>query len=163
MTLRDALSFHRWATLRTLETSAALTPEEITRDLGGSFPSLRDTLAHSLMADNAWAHRVRGEAFERPPPEALPSSVEALRAVWETVLDAWQTILETRDPSEVIAYRAFDGSPYQSSLEEIVRHVVNHGSYHRGQVMMMLRLLGHAPASTDWIAFSRQNRTAPSD
>jgi uncharacterized damage-inducible protein DinB len=46
-------------------------------------------------------------------------------------------------------------SLYVSTLEEIMRHVVNHGSYHRGQVAFMLRLLGKQPQATDWIAFSR--------
>jgi uncharacterized damage-inducible protein DinB len=158
MTLHDSFAFHRWAIARTLEACDSLTAQEFTRDLNGSFPSVRDTLAHWLMADNAWTHRIRGEAFRRPSPEELPVDVSSLRSSWESVLSAWDELLRTRDPDEVIAYNAFDGSPYRSSIEEIARHVVNHGSYHRGQIAMMMRLLGHKAVATDWIAFSRQSR-----
>jgi uncharacterized damage-inducible protein DinB len=158
MTLQDTFAFHRWAIARTLESCEGLSAEAFTRDLGGSFPSVRDTVAHWLMADNAWAHRVRGEAFRRPTPEETPPDVAALRVAWDSVLDTWDELSRTRGLEEVIAYNAFDGSAYRSSFDEIARHVVNHGSYHRGQIAMMLRLLGHKAASTDWIAFSRQAR-----
>ena len=155
MSLEAAMAYHRWATARTLESCAALNQEEFTRNLGGSFPSIRETLAHSFMADNAWAHRVRGEALARPPMESLPADLMTLRNAWEPVLRGWENLVETRDPNETISYHAFDGSPFQSRLEDIVRQVVNHGSYHRGQVTNQLRLLGHAAQNTDWISFTR--------
>jgi uncharacterized damage-inducible protein DinB len=148
----DLLTYHRWATLRTLEPCLALTTDEFERDLGGSFPSVRHTLAHLYMADSAWLHRVRGEAYAKPAPGALP---EDLSAAWLEVLDGWRAVADSRNADDVIAYRAFDGTPYRNRLEDIARHVVNHGSYHRGQVAMMLRLLGHAAQGTDLIAFTR--------
>ena len=57
--------------------------------------------------------------------------------------------------SSQIQYHAFDGQPYSSRVDEIVWQVVNHGSYHRGQVALMLRQLGHAAVGTDLIAFTR--------
>ena len=67
--LQTLIAYHRWAVTRTLESRAVLTPDEFLRDLGGSFKSLRDTLAHASMADNAWQHRVRDKPFTRPTPE----------------------------------------------------------------------------------------------
>jgi len=155
MTLQTLMSYHRWATQRILETCAVLSSEEFLRDLGGSFKSVRDTLAHALMADNAWLHRVRGEPFTRPTPEQLPADLETLRDQWQDVLRDWEALIATRDSSELIQYHAFDGQPYSSRVDEIVWQVINHGSYHRGQVALMLRQLGHAAVGTDLIAFTR--------
>jgi uncharacterized damage-inducible protein DinB len=158
MSLGNDLKYHRWAVERTLQAAEALSAEEFSRDLGGSFKSVRDTLQHWLIADNTWAHRVRGEVFTRPALEDGPDTLIDLRQAWEPVLNGWDELLRIRDATETIAYHAFDGAPHKSSLEDIVRQVVNHGSYHRGQVALMLRQLGHAPQNTDWIAFTRLER-----
>ena len=155
MTLQNLMAYHRWAVTRTLESCAVLTPDEYLRDVGDSFKSVRDTLAHGSMADSAWLHRVRGEPFTRPTPDQLPADLETLGAQWQVALSGWEALIATRASSEVIQYHAFDGQPYSSSVAEIVSHVVNHGSYHRGQVALMLRQLGHAAVATDLIAFTR--------
>jgi uncharacterized damage-inducible protein DinB len=150
--MRELIEYHRWSTLRMLESCATLTPADLERELGGSFPNLRHTLAHMLMAETAWSKRVRGEAYARPSPGELPDD---LQSAWLEVLSAWEDIARTRDPREVIEYRTFDGTPNRNTIQEIAQHVVNHGSYHRGQVTMMLRLLGQTPQGTDWIVFTR--------
>ena len=83
-------------------------------------------------------------------------TLETLVAQWQITLNGWEALVSTRASSEVIDYRSFDGRPFSSSVEEIARHVVNHGSYHRGQVALMLCLSGHAPINTDLIAFTRR-------
>lgn len=155
VTLQNLIAYHRWAVSRTLESCAVLTSDEYLRDLGGSFKCVRDTLAHGLMADSAWLHRVRGEAFTRPTQDQLPADLETLFSQWRVALSGWDALVSTRASSEVIAYHAFNGQPFSNTLEEIVRHVVNHGSYHRGQVALMLRQLGHPASNTDLIAFTR--------
>lgn len=155
MTLPKLISYHRWAVSRTLESCAVLSPEEFSRDLGGSFKSVRETLAHGLMADSAWLARVRGEPFARPTPEQLPTDLETLVNRWQGALSGWEALVATQAPGEVIAYQSLDGKPFSSQLDEIVWQVVNHGSYHRGQVATMLRQLGHAAVNTDLIAFTR--------
>jgi uncharacterized damage-inducible protein DinB len=155
MTLQELMAFHRWAVLRTLESCAVLTSAEFLRDLGGSFKSVRDTLAHGLNADNVWLHRVRGEPFRWPVQEQLPADLETLVNQWRDVLRDWDTTLSTRGSSEVIHSSSSNGQQFSNSFENIVLHVVNHGSYHRGQVVHMLRQLGHAAQGTDLIAFTR--------
>jgi uncharacterized damage-inducible protein DinB len=56
----------------------------------------------------------------------------------------------------VITYRAMNGSPYANPLGELLRHVVNHGTYHRGQVATLLRQLGVKPPQTDLILYYRE-------
>jgi uncharacterized damage-inducible protein DinB len=154
MTLKDSIRFHRWATERTWEACAPLEPQDFTKDLGSSFPSVRDTLVHCLMADHAWLHRVQNKAFKRADLTHFPD-LEVLRTAWQHVLTEWEEIIATTAPDSRIQYKTFDGSSFENTFEDIVRHFVNHGSYHRGQIAMMLRLLGHVPAATDWIIFAR--------
>jgi uncharacterized damage-inducible protein DinB len=158
MTLSDAWKYHQWAIEKTLESCQDLTGEDYTRDLGNSFSSVRDTLVHCLMADNAWYHRIHKLEFTRPDPSNYPN-LESLRLAWQPVLANWAELIAQTDLEQLIEYKAFDGAGYHNSFEEIARHVVNHGAYHRGQVAFMLRLLGKQAQATDWIAFSRFSRT----
>ena len=158
MDLISAWKFHQWATVRALEVCEVLSPEEFTKDLGNSFPSIRDTLVHCLFADGIWFHRIQQLPFTRPNPEDF-SSVHDLKAVWETISERWLDLIRQSGLEQKVAYTALDGQNFENSFEEITRHVVNHGTYHRGQIMMMLRLLGHQAVATDWIAFSRLSRS----
>ena len=158
MTLSKAWKYHQWATERTLESCAGLSSEEFTKDLGNSFASVRDTLVHCLMADGAWQHRLEKLEFTRPDPHNYPT-LESVRAAIQPISGRWSVLMMQFGLEQMIEYKAFDGQAFENSFEEIVRHVINHGSYHRGQVAFMLRLLGKKPASTDWIAFSRLSRS----
>jgi uncharacterized damage-inducible protein DinB len=73
-----------------------------------------------------------------------------MRAFLESLTDA--------DVTRIVQYRAMNGSPGSSSIGEMVQHVVNHGSYHRGQLTTMFRQLGAAPAkSMDLIGYFREH------
>ncbi len=154
-TLLDLLEYHRWATEKVLQAVSTLSAEKYTKDLGSSFPSIRDTLVHVYGADRAWLGRIQGQTPERPKPQDYPT-LASLREVWLEALSNWpSTVQGIGHIEKMIAYKAFDGTPYQSKLSDIIRHVVNHGSYHRGQVTTMLRQLGEKAVLTDMIAYYR--------
>jgi uncharacterized damage-inducible protein DinB len=153
--LLELLDYQRWATTKTLDVSAKLTDEQLHRDLGSSFKSVFETLVHVYGADRAWLGRLEGQSPSRPNPSDYPS-LEALRETWEVVLDGWKTkVSKFENPKLEIHYKSYDGLPFSSSLEEIVKHVVNHGTYHRGQVAAMQRMLGCEAVGTDLIGFYR--------
>jgi uncharacterized damage-inducible protein DinB len=153
--LLELLEFNAWATHRTLDAVHALSSEQLHRDLGSSFPSVFATLLHTYGADRAWLGRLEGQTPTRPNPEDY-ASLEALQTAWESPLERWPVVVAAlEDPQKVIAYHSYDGDPFSSTLEEIVRHVVNHGTYHRGQVTTMLRQLGAEAVSSDMILFFR--------
>jgi uncharacterized damage-inducible protein DinB len=153
--LTELLDFHRWATSKTLDSVAKLSFEQLHRDLGSSFKSVFETLAHSFGADRAWLGRLQGQSPSRPNLADYPT-FEALREAWEVVLEGWiVTVAKLENPKQMIQYKSYDGAPFSSSLEEIVKHVVNHGTYHRGQVAAMQRMLGGEAVGTDLIGFYR--------
>jgi uncharacterized damage-inducible protein DinB len=154
--LLDLLEYHRWATNLTVKTVNALMPEQFTRDLGSSFPSVRDTLVHVFTADRAWLGRLEGQSPSRANAGDY-ANLDSLLGVWEPVLTRWPIVVEALgDPGRLIDYKSFAGDPFTNPLGQIVRHVVNHGTYHRGQVTTMLRQLGAQAVSSDLIGFYRE-------
>ncbi len=153
--LQKLWQYHHEAWLLALEPVQNLSEQKFTEDLHSSFKSLRDTLVHCYGADRAWLSRVRGEA-QSWPQNSDYADLETLREAWLVVLNTWpKALLEPEN--NVIQYKSLKGEPFANTLGEIVRHVVNHGSYHRGQVATMLRQLGETPASTDLILWLRKN------
>jgi len=157
--LRLLLDYHYWARDRVLEAAAALTPEQFARDLGSSFRSVRDTLGHLVGAEQVWLSRWTGNALRAMPPPDQFADFAAVRAAWaalETRVRAFAAALGT-DFGRVFTYQSFAGHAMNSPFWQMLQHLVNHGSYHRGQVTTLLRQLG-APAgrSMDLIAFYRE-------
>lgn len=158
--VRTLVDYHYWARDRLLEAVERLSQEQLTRDLGNSFPSIRDTLVHLYGAERIWCARWEGVAAPpRPDPGAL-GDLAAIRRAWSDQEHKVRAVLDRMGEEGLtrsIAYRTMDGTPVAQPFWQMLQHVVNHGSYHRGQVTTMLRQLGAAPAkSMDLIAFYRE-------
>jgi uncharacterized damage-inducible protein DinB len=159
--LLELLEYHHWATNLTVNAVKALTPEQFTRDLGSSFPSVLDTLVHVFSADRAWLGRLEGQSPSRANASDY-ADLASLLEVWEPILTRWPVVIASLgDPERLIEYKSFAGDPFKSTLGQIVRHVVNHGTYHRGQVTTMLRQLGAQAVSSDLIGFYRERAGSP--
>jgi uncharacterized damage-inducible protein DinB len=156
---RALLDFHYWARDRLLEALEPLTTEQYTRDLGSSFKSIRDTLAHTYSAEWVWYSRWQGtSAAGHLPPERFPD-VATIRSEWtahEARMRAFLDRVGDDGLNRVIGYRMFDGTEAATPLWQMLQHVVNHASYHRGQITTLLRQLGaKPPQSMDLIAYYR--------
>ena len=158
--LKALLDFHYWARDRVLDAAEKLTPEQFLRDMGSSFKSIRDTLAHLYSAEWAWYQRWQGTSPAAPLPFEQFPDVETIRRTWrehESKMRAFLDSLEPADVHRVIDYRLMSGAPGSSPIWQMVQHVVNHGSYHRGQLTTMLRQLGaDPPKSVDLIGYYRE-------
>jgi uncharacterized damage-inducible protein DinB len=157
--LRTLFDYHYWARDRLLDALEALTPEQLTRDMGNSFKSIHETVAHVYAAEWAWYARWHGNS----PTALLPSDqvpdLASIRRAWseqEAKMRAYVDGLGEDGGSRVIEYKLLSGQAGSSPLWQMLQHVVNHASYHRGQVTTMLRQLGAQPAkSMDMIAYYR--------
>jgi uncharacterized damage-inducible protein DinB len=157
--LRTLLDYNYWARDRMFEALASLTPEQADRDMGNSFRSIRDTVTHLYAAEWVWYSRWQGTS-----PTALLTTdtfadLAALRAAWieqEGKIRAFVEDLGESGVDRVFAYTLFSGQTGAAPFWQMLQHVVNHGSYHRGQVTTMLRQLGvKPPQSLDMITFYR--------
>ena len=154
------LDYHYWTRDRVLAAVARLTPDQYTREIVSSFRSVRDTLVHTYSADWIWYQRWHGQSPTAPIPFDRFPDVESLRDAWVELEHEVRAHVASRDEaglSAVIEYRLLNGTPGATPFWQMLQHVVNHGSYHRGQVTTLLRQLGAAPPEPlDLIAFYRQ-------
>jgi uncharacterized damage-inducible protein DinB len=160
--IAELFEFHAWATRRMFESTAELSDEEFARDLGNSFPSIRDTLVHTIGAEWVWLTRWHGTSPTAFPTAAAPTHADIVRR-WEEINAERAAFLRSLAPDSidvVVAYRSFAGVDFAFPLWQMLRHVVNHSSYHRGQVTTMLKQLGHKPISTDMILMYQERQLA---
>jgi uncharacterized damage-inducible protein DinB len=149
-------AYNRWANARTLEPVSKLTSEEYGRTLGGSFPSVGETLAHIYAAEWIWLERWQGRSPRGLPPAQDVPTLEELREKWRAVEDGQRAFVDAVTEArmtEVVTYVNVKGETWSYPLGEMFVHLVNHSTYHRGQVATMLRQLGKAPHSTDYLVF----------
>jgi len=156
--IRDLYEFDRWAMLRVLESVAALTPEQFTKDLGASFGGVHGTLVHVLSADRVWLNRWLGKPAAPLKSEDIPT-IEVLKKQWDSYSLELGNLLRTLTEDKLSApcsYSDFKGTPNAQILWQQMQHKVNHSTYHRGQVVAMLRQLGAKAQGTDLITYIRQ-------
>ena len=157
--LRTLLDYHYWARDRMFEALEPLTAEQVDRDMGNSFKSIRDTVTHVYAAEWAWYSRWQGTSPDKLLPADLCPDLAAVRLAWtdlEAKIRAYLEHLGEANVTQVIEYKLLSGQAGASPFWQMLQHVVNHGSYHRGQITNKLRQLGAQPAkSLDMIAFYR--------
>ena len=152
---RTLIHYTGWASRRILEAVQKLAPEDRQRENGISHRSIEGTVNHIFLADRVWFQRIHGST-EPVVWETTFAEVEtawpALQAKWE----AWAEALTDESPGKTVNYKLLNGTPGHSLVSQIVTHVVNHATLHRGQVMGMLRQLGVVPPSTDILGYYRE-------
>ena len=163
MTIRDTVTLYdydKWATELQLNAVSNLSDSQYTKDLGSSHGGIRGTLVHTLAAQRVWLTRWQGETStnligvdELPTFASLNDRWGALR----NELDAFVGSLTEEELQQPLAYKDLKGNPYSQPLVYQMQHLVNHSTYHRGQITTMLRQLGVVPPSTDLIVYYRQH------
>ena len=163
MNIQDAralINYNYWARDRVLDAVDALSDEQFTSTVTSSFGSARDTLVHVLSAESVWLSRWKGEVRSGMLSASDYPTRASVRKAWQEEEGKMRAFFETMTDeglTRVIDYKAFNGEPYSNPLFQMLQHVVNHGSYHRGQVTTLLRQLGVAPPKPlDLIFFYRE-------
>jgi uncharacterized damage-inducible protein DinB len=154
--LRWLTGYNRWANTRLLQTAAALSSTERERDMGASFGSFQGTLIHLLWGERGWLRFWQvGEFLPKPVLGDYPDFASVRRA-WDAHQGAYECFIGGLSQADLDAPRTLDGATY--TLGELVQHSLNHSTYHRGQVALLIRQLGHEPPSTDFHDFLAEMR-----
>jgi uncharacterized damage-inducible protein DinB len=156
-TLRLHLDYSAWASNRMLEAAGKLTEEELNRDFKTSDKCVVSTLAHAFAADRIWLQRIHGNV-QNTFIDDNDRRLGTLKTEWPALQQRWKDWagpLSDQDVVKKISYKDLKGNPYESPLWQILLHVVNHATHHRGQVSGFLRAMGHTPPPLDLIAFYR--------
>jgi uncharacterized damage-inducible protein DinB len=152
------LDYTVWANHRILRCAATLSAASFRRDLGSSHGGVRGTLAHILGAEWIWLERWKGISPDKGVDEGEFPDIVVLRDRWALVEQhraAWFAALKEPALARQVSFRTLDGRQFEAPLWQLVQHTVNHSTYHRGQVMALLRMLGAKPVSTDMLLWDR--------
>ncbi len=154
--IHELYKYNAWANGKTFENSAMLTPEQLNKDLGTSYRSVKGTLVHIAGAEWIWLRRWLGTS-----PKALWDPNE-FSSVGE-IKDRWAEVEQERNEflshltgkflNEPLSYINIKGQPYSYPLWQCLLHLVNHSTYHRGQVTTLLRQLGAQAVGTDLLVY----------
>jgi uncharacterized damage-inducible protein DinB len=155
----ELFAYNAWANRQMFDAAGALPGDSYLRDLKSSHGGIHGTLAHIVWAEQLWLHRW----LSRPNP-AVPqgrdlTDLGAVRARWEEVEAERGVFLQGLTPARLDETRAVKpsaGGEYVHTLRQMLRHTVDHSTYHRGQVVTMLRQVGAVPPNTGLIVFYRR-------
>lgn len=112
-------------------------------------------LSHIVAAKYLWLHRIK--ALPAPDVKLWGSyTLLQLDEMANYIGNEWITFVQnTDDFNRELVYKNYTNDPYINNVEQIMIHLVNHSSYHRGQIAMLLRQKGFEPVNTDYITYDR--------
>ncbi len=165
MTLADIQTlydFNYWAKARIMSVVETLNQDQFTKDLGSSHGGIHGTLVHIVGAEHIWLSRWVGQpVFRLLNPTDYPT-IPAVRQKWDEVeqqMGEFVGGLTEENLSAIVMYKTTEGKQFSNPLWQMMQHVINHSTYHRGQIVTMLRQLGVKPIGTDLITFYREKRS----
>ncbi len=157
--LRNHLNYTAWASSKLVDAASALTPEELMRDFATGDHNVLGTLVHVYAADRIWLGRIKGNPPARFLVPEQDMHLAVLRSDWPALLERWKqwaALLTEESIHRDISYKSTKGDAFVTPTWQIVLHVVNHATHHRGQVSGFLRAMGHIPPSLELTAFYRE-------
>lgn len=177
--VRTLFAYNLWANRRMFTALEKLSAETYTAPIQSSFPSAHESALHILAAEWLWLKRWTG-VFPRATGPYTTSTISDLMSQYGVPGDSVRTVNGLRSLSESIhqerqqfldglteerlqaplTFNDMSGNPYSDPLVLLMQHVVNHGTYHRGQVTTLLRQLGAETVSLDMLYFFRERDQA---
>lgn len=163
--LVDFVEFMIWGDLQILAAAQAVPEEEYHKDRGISAGSLHGLLLHAMAAQFVWLERFHGRAPTFAEATNFPTR-EALARRWPEVhaaLRAFMAAQTAESLERALTFKNMRGEMYTGSLGQLLLHVTDHGTYHRGQENTLIKLCGGIPVDIfyyKWAIQERDNRKA---
>ena len=156
--VRQLFAYNAWANRKIFDAAAALPAEQYSRDLKSSHGGIHDTLAHIVWAEQLWLHRWLGRPNPAVPQGRDLPDLAAVRMRWEEVEAERAQFLKGMTEAKLSETRTVQpstGGAFEHSFAQMLQHTIDHSTYHRGQVVTLLRQLGAVPPNTGLIVFYR--------
>jgi uncharacterized damage-inducible protein DinB len=156
--IKTLLAYNAWASHKLFEVLSSLPDDHYAKDMNSSHGGIHGTLIHMVGAEKIWLERFKG-APQPPLSQNPPRSLAELMKIWETVgydMAHWLGSMTDKKLTESFTAKTLSGDTFTNTFIQALQHVVNHSSYHRGQIVTMMRQLGAKPPSTDLIRFYRE-------
>lgn len=153
--------YNLWANKRLIDVMLKLDNEKLEREIPSSFPSLRDTALHIWGAEFLWLQRL--QLAEQPiyMPYVFTGTFAEACTQWQGAsqgfIDFIDKQFDDRALEHVLQYYNSEKQSFKNQVFEVLQHVFNHSTYHRGQLVTLLRQVGvEKLAATDFTAYLRR-------
>jgi len=160
--LQQYAAFNLWANQRLFECIGKLSEEQARQEITSSFTSVYKTLQHIWLAEEAWWKRLKLVEQIELESEKFTGTCGDLMKKLEKQSTEWSDWVHNATEAQlchVFAYQNTKREQFKQPVNEVLVHVFNHGTYHRGQLVTMLRQLGvEKIPGTDFILFSRNKK-----
>jgi uncharacterized damage-inducible protein DinB len=157
--LKKYTAYNLWANNRLIQKLATVSHEMLNRNLKSSFPTITKTVLHMSDAEIIWLNRLKGVSFsEWPSTHFSGTDEDALRSLERSSFEIADYAINISNEKihEDLSFKSLDGKEYTMQIYDIIQHCLNHSTFHRGQIITMLRELDITELpSTDYIAYLR--------
>lgn len=151
--------YNVWANTRILEFIRQISEEKIEVIQNSSFPTIGKTLYHIWGAETIWLKRLLDQSPHAWPINNFKGTFTEACSLFINNSKDIVIYIEGKTEQEIedtVIYKTLDGKEFYNSVSQIIMHCINHSTYHRGQIVTMLRNVGFAKlASTDYITYCR--------
>ena len=158
--LLKCANFNLWANKRITDKLNDIDPDLWLKEQKSSFRTIRETLLHIYDAETIWYKRLNGESLKDfPGKDYKGTNEEVIEILLNVSNDFIELVKNNSDEyfSSSCNFRSLDGTEYNTKVSDIVQHCMNHSTFHRGQIVTMLRFCGiDELPSTDYITYIRQ-------
>jgi len=152
--------YNLWANKRIVQLLNSQPQDILNVRVSNSFPSIRKTIYHIWDAQLIWLNRMRGISLTAWPSEEYGDDFAGYDMYFIQQSEDFKNFVSSKSDSfftSICFYRAINGKEYQSQNWEIIMHCMNHSTYHRGQIITMLRNLDITNlVETDLIFYLRE-------
>ncbi|HSP21395.1 MAG TPA: DinB family protein [Planococcus sp. (in: firmicutes)] len=153
-------AYHQWATEECLKHVQSCREDLYARQGANSFASIEETTKHVIGVEKLWLQRMMKNpkpTFEHFDVSTVEKAIEAF-SLLHAEMDLYFASLTEEQWQETLDFRNMRGVDFSNTREEMLFTVINHASYHRGQVTSFLRQFGYSGIPLDYIYFQKQNR-----
>jgi uncharacterized damage-inducible protein DinB len=160
----EMFDYHIWANKTLFTRLVELQNDVYHQEIQSVFPSISKVVSHMYIVDQLWFHIISGvsmsEALEIEKVETDTKNIEEIVFLFQELYDQYRVLLNNQeDLDKVTVLDTPWAGRRETSLSEMVLHLVTHGSYHRGNITAMLRQMGHASVTTDLTSYWYADRT----
>lgn len=153
--------YHVWANRRVFTHLKSLPPEVPYTEIPSVLPSIAQTLVHMYVVDTLWLQAMMGRSFQEgraSVPQVVAEidgkSIAEMEELFSTLAGRYETFLRSQeDLDRELTIEHPQYGRLTTRLSDLVQHVVNHGTYHRGNITAMLRQRGHPGVPTDYVFY----------
>jgi len=159
--IKTLVAYSAWATNRIFEALEELSPEETMRDMKSSHGSIHGTLTHLVGAEKIWLSRMSGTPDKATIKPTDVPTVADVKTTWEQTgfaLAKFLGLQTDKKLEDTFGFLTLTGEQFTYRYGEALQHVVNHSTFHRGQVVALMRQMGHKPPDTGLTIFIRETR-----